>query len=293
MATTSTKSSSECQTNYLFDSHIQILGIYLLKNERKGFEAEVQNSMSNLIQKANDTSQSTPTTELSSVVLRIPTSLAESVEIIFEETSPSKLEYLVKSMQEKQSELFAEDGSTDLQKGLSKLFSEPVKIPVNQLFFYRGQLNTPTERCLALTTNFTPLITHGNNAIHRYQQCFFLYAESPAKVTDILDMFRKLLGIGSARQASPISAMLNTTKVTEYNVGITAGLEIQEEISEGKWHSCPIEKESFKLRTHLDKKICISLQQDVSHFSFPLIKVERCFGMLLSPGVFDAVKFCK
>ena len=310
-ATAFKSSSPECHKTYLYEAHIHLLGIRFLKNSPQGFETEVQSAMNFLLHEAvmssNQQSKATASTEendstvattplpstntsthldLPTVTLRIPSTLSGDVEIILEKRDLSKFEHMSKANQLNHDDLFVDGGNNSLQQYLSKLVSQPITIPVNQLFLYRGLLNTSVERCLALTTNFSPLTNTvsetAKNVANRYQQCLVLYAESPAKVTDILDVFRKLHGIA---KNPPKSASPDNMRVpTEYKVVMVAGVEIQEEVSEGKWHSCPIDKEGFKLRTTLDKKIIINLHQDMTHFNYPNIRVEKCFGMLLSPG---------
>lgn len=235
------------------------------------------------------TSSTSSSIDLPSATFRIPSALTESVQIIPEPKDVSKFEHMLKSTQLNHEELFLDSGNSNLQHYLSTLLSQPITIPVNQLFLYRGQLNSSVERCLAL--NFFPQISsvegeHPKPIPNGYQQCLVLYAESPAKITDILALFKKLLGIGGENKnnISPGAMISNVSRVIEYKVVITAGVEIQEEVHEGKWHTCPLDKEGFKLRTNLDKKICINLQQDLTQFHHPIIRVERCFGMLLSPG---------
>ena len=300
------KSSNECHKSFLLETNIQILGIRFLKNDRKNFESDVQNTMSFLLHDAvmsssnnvqsesaadvNNTSLPSPaitsstTVNLPNSLFRIPSTPSQSVEVIPDKKDMSKFEHLIRSSQFNLEKLFFDNGNLNLQSYLSTFLTQPITIPVNQLYLYRGQLSTTIERCLALTTNFFPQTTLNGDVskpiINRYQLCLVLYAESPAKITDILDVFKKLLGI-SSKNSSPNFANI---KAAEYKVVINAWVEIQEEVQEGKWNSCPLDKEGFKLRTNLDKKICIHIQQDLTQFHYPIIKVERCFGMLLSPG---------
>ncbi|UYV73162.1 RABGAP1 [Cordylochernes scorpioides] len=58
-------------------------------------------------------------------------------------------------------------------------------------------------------------------------------------------------------------------------------LEFKEEDSKGSLTSCPRDKDYFKFRARWEKKVQVSIQQVSTNK--PLV-VERCFGLLISPG---------
>ncbi len=70
----------------------------------------------------------------------------------------------------------------------------------------------------------------------------------------------------------------------DFNVIIEAGLEIKEDSSDGKTTICPRDKECFKFKTNTEKKICIAIFHDLTQ-SRVTLNIEKCFGMLLSPGI--------
>ncbi len=331
---TPTASSSEATTakSCLFAEHIDLLGIRFLSKSPQSFEADVQATMKGLVArerqklstKEEETTPGTTSFELPSVLLRIPDVLSTDLEIVLEKAAD------VARVERDHQEATAAD-EVDLQNYLSTLLSgHSISIPAGQIFVYRGPLNSAEERCLAFTTQITlpaapqaaqeggnenPAAALAATSQHCYYQCVILYAESPAKVTDIIDCFKRLFkptaaekatstaatplkggGGGHSPKSSSASPTVSTTitstlpstaatsSAEPHKVVMIAGVEIQEEVSEGKWSTAPLDKEGFKLRTSLDKRIIITLHQETLVANYPVIKVERCFGMLLGPG---------
>lgn len=58
-------------------------------------------------------------------------------------------------------------------------------------------------------------------------------------------------------------------------------LDIREEDSRGAYAACSRTKELFKLRKDVEKQIVLTIEP-MSHPS--PINIERCFGVLVSPG---------
>lgn len=321
----------EADCKYLFCERIDFLGIRFIPNERKGFDESVQKTMSQLLKEANlststsspknsttsaTNEESTPATttslDLPNILFKIPTQASNEIELVFDEkTNKTLLEQLFKRAIATNNEEELNPGQDsdannkqNFEATLDSLKSSSIRIPKQRLFFYRGQLNSSTERCIALTTTLNTNDQQGEGTsaqtiTQRYQQCIILYAESPAKISEILVHFRHLYGldranniggISTANLSLPLGPVTQSppssigTKMNEFKVVLMTDLEILEELSDGKRQACPREKDSFKLRTNLDKIICINLYQDLSHFNYPVIQVERCFGMLLSPG---------
>ena len=330
---TPTSASSEATKSCLFAEHIDLLGIRFLSKSPQSFEADVQATMKGLVarerqklstKEEEETNASTTSFELPSVLLRIPGALSADLEIVLEKAAD-----VARVERDHQEATAAEE--VDLQNYLSTLLSgHSISIPAGQIFVYRGPLNSAEERCLAFTTQITlpaapqaaqeggnenPAAAPAATSQHCYYQCVILYAESPAKVTDIIDCFKRLFkpaaaaekatstaatplkggGGGHSPKSSSASPTVSTTitstlpstttsSAEPHKVVMIAGVEIQEEVSEGKWSTAPLDKEGFKLRTSLDKRIIITLHQETLVANYPVIKVERCFGMLLGPG---------
>lgn len=60
-------------------------------------------------------------------------------------------------------------------------------------------------------------------------------------------------------------------------------LEIREKVAKNSFAAVPRDRSCFKLRANTDKEVCIAVKQTSSSTLQPLY-IERCFGVLLSPG---------
>lgn len=65
----------------------------------------------------------------------------------------------------------------------------------------------------------------------------------------------------------------------EFNVS----LEIREKVAKNTYSAVARDKNVFKLRCNVDKEVCIVVKQ-VPSGNLPPLLIERCFGVLLSPG---------
>lgn len=277
--------------SFLFSEHIHLLGLRFLTKSQQTFENDVQSAMKGLVSSEQQKLAEKESTsfDLPTVLLQIPSTLDGDLEIVLEKAEDvARIEY--DHLKESGDELLASEGEerrSSLQSYLTKLLStQSINIAANQIFVYRGQLNTAEERCLAFTSQIAL-------EKHCYYQCVILYAESPAKVTDIIETFKRLFTSEQQKTAAIISPKIAATSLPttassssepSHQIVMVAGVEIEEEVSEGKWATAPLDKEGFKLRSNLDKRICITLHQEMLYATFPAIKVERCFGMLLGPG---------
>ncbi|KAH9511016.1 Rab GTPase-activating protein 1 [Dermatophagoides farinae] len=246
-------------SSFIHQIRAQLLGIRFLRNERKGFEQEVERSMHQL--KVNHEMNNNQMVDyyLPQIEINIPHTINDFVQIEFvdyHESSGKQLEKFFSSIRKCNEEFFDNLHPNDLQSVRRSLLIHPIRILVNQLFLYRGQLNTPVEQCLTMTTIFSPP------------------SSQPASITDVLNVFRKLHGI--MNQFQPLSTNTVVSRVNEFKVVMNAEKENGKHVHE--------KKDSFKIRTNVDKRIIINLQQDLTHHNFPMIRIERCFGMLLSPG---------
>lgn len=59
-------------------------------------------------------------------------------------------------------------------------------------------------------------------------------------------------------------------------------MEIKEEDGKGGYSTVPKDRSYFKLKVNLEKILCLTVQQVSSNDQ--LLEVERCFGVLVSPG---------
>lgn len=61
-------------------------------------------------------------------------------------------------------------------------------------------------------------------------------------------------------------------------------MEIKEEDGKGGFSTVPKDRNCFKLRSNVAKQVCLSIQQVSSKEGGITLEVERCFGVLVSPG---------
>ena len=59
-------------------------------------------------------------------------------------------------------------------------------------------------------------------------------------------------------------------------------MEIKEEDGRGGYSTVPKDRNCFKLRVNLEKMLCLTVRQVSSNDK--LLEIERCFGVLVSPG---------
>uniref|UniRef100_A0A8C7IXK8 Rab GTPase-activating protein 1 n=1 Tax=Oncorhynchus kisutch TaxID=8019 RepID=A0A8C7IXK8_ONCKI len=155
-----------------------------------------------------------------------------------------------------------------VRSGLTEIASYPIyKI----LFCVRGHDSTPESDCFAFTES------HYNAEIFRIH---VFRCEIQEAVSRILYSFatafrrssKKTLLSGMAPPLTPDSDVFT----------FTVSLEIKEDDGKGTFSAVAKDKDknSFKLRPGMDKKIVIYVQQT----SNKELAIERCFGLLLSPG---------
>lgn len=93
-------------------------------------------------------------------------------------------------------------------------------------------------------------------------------------------------------------SMTSSLTGSDFNNGFNAGsekvntrvfifevtMEIKEEDGKGGFSTVPKDRNCFKLRSNVAKQVCLSIQQVSSKEGGVTLEVERCFGVLVSPG---------
>ncbi|XP_040156813.1 rab GTPase-activating protein 1 isoform X1 [Anopheles arabiensis] len=163
------------------------------------------------------------------------------------------------------------------------------------LFFARGPVGSPDQACFAFTWS------HGESQETAVHQCHVFRCNIPEAVTQVSTCFSKAF----QRVLPPSIPASMTTSLAESGVNVmlssvtsdTAGnpiqsamyefavsLEIKEKERNSSYVTVPRDvKSSFRLRCRTDKEVCITVRQ-VPSDRFPSLLIERCFGVLLSPG---------
>uniref|UniRef100_A0A8C1XWS2 Rab GTPase-activating protein 1 n=1 Tax=Cyprinus carpio TaxID=7962 RepID=A0A8C1XWS2_CYPCA len=139
------------------------------------------------------------------------------------------------------------------------------------LFCVRGHDGTPESDCFAFTES------HYNSEIFRIHvfRCEIQEAVSRILYSFATAFRRSANKVPLAAKAPPLTPDSDV-------FSFTVSLEIKEDDGKGTFSAVSKDKDrqSFKLRPGMDKKIVIYVQQT----SNKELAIERCFGLLLSPG---------
>ncbi|XP_021380300.1 rab GTPase-activating protein 1-like isoform X4 [Mizuhopecten yessoensis] len=139
------------------------------------------------------------------------------------------------------------------------------------LFCARGPADSDERLCFAFTCS------HGDSAESAIFQCHVFRCELAEAVAKILYSFATTF-----RRVPKNTRLLSSTSIieTEQTAIFTVSLEIKEDDGKGNYSYCPKDKNMFKLRCNSEKNIMISVSQTGTRE----LKIERCFGLLISPG---------
>lgn len=139
------------------------------------------------------------------------------------------------------------------------------------LFCVRGHDGTPESDCFAFTES------HYNAELFRIHVFRCEIQEAVSRILySFATAFRR-----SAKQ-TPLSAAAAPQTPDSDIFTFSVSLEIKEDDGKGYFSAVPKDKDRqcFKLRQGIDKKIVICVQQTANKE----LAIERCFGLLLSPG---------
>ncbi|XP_042322330.1 rab GTPase-activating protein 1-like isoform X3 [Sceloporus undulatus] len=163
------------------------------------------------------------------------------------------------------------DGSVRIidQSSNKEIASFPI---YNVLFCVRGQNGTLESDCFAFTESFS-----GADVFQIHVFC----CEIKEAVSRILYSFSTAFK-RSAKQGSDYvkDTVIPTSDSDTFTFNVS--LEVREDDGKGNFSPVPKDREKFyfKLKQGLEKKVVITIQQ----ISNKELAIERCFGMLLSPG---------
>ncbi|XP_046330913.1 rab GTPase-activating protein 1-like isoform X2 [Haliotis cracherodii] len=139
------------------------------------------------------------------------------------------------------------------------------------LFCARGPTDSSEKKCFAFTCS------HGDTAETAIFQCHVFRCDLPEAVAKILYSF--------ATTFRRVPRSTRTTAVAvlpeaDQNYVFTVGIEFKEDDGKGNYSAVPKDKSVFKFRSNVEKRISIC----VTHTGPIELKIERCFGLLISPG---------
>ncbi|XP_015113735.1 rab GTPase-activating protein 1-like [Diachasma alloeum] len=152
------------------------------------------------------------------------------------------------------------------------------------LFYVRGDITGSCAACFAFTWS------HGDTQESAIFQCHVFRCDIPEAVGQVSACFAK------AFQRIPRS-MTSSQTSTDFNNGFNQAersnsrvfifevtMEVKEEDGRGSYSTVPKDRSCFKLRSNVAKQVCLSIQQVSSKEGGITLEVERCFGVLVSPG---------
>lgn len=87
----------------------------------------------------------------------------------------------------------------------------------------------------------------------------------------------------SAPILTSITSDMSGNPLTSAEYEFIVSLEIREKVTKNAYTSAPRDRSSFRLRCNTDKQVSITVKQTQSN-KLPTLYIERCFGVLLSPG---------
>uniref|UniRef100_T1J7L1 Rab-GAP TBC domain-containing protein n=1 Tax=Strigamia maritima TaxID=126957 RepID=T1J7L1_STRMM len=171
------------------------------------------------------------------------------------------------------------DGSVVLFEPNSSVQIACFKI-VRIIFCIGGIPDSASASCFAFTC------THGEiGKSTLFYQCQIFKCDTQDTVTKILKGFRNVFQRGTSVQSIPEEPMKESTpeveSTNEEMFIFEVTLEIREEDAKGNYNASPKDKDSFKLRCNLMKKLVLVVQQISNNKELP---IEKCFGLLISPG---------
>lgn len=139
------------------------------------------------------------------------------------------------------------------------------------VFCARGHDGTPESNCFSFTES-----SHGSEEF----QIHVFSCEIREAVSRILYSFSTAFK-RSSRQVSDVKDSVIPTPDSDVFT-FSVSLEVKEDDGKGNFSPVPKDRDKFyfKLKQGIEKKVVITVQQ----LSNKELAIERCFGMLLSPG---------
>ncbi|CAL1530550.1 unnamed protein product [Lymnaea stagnalis] len=138
------------------------------------------------------------------------------------------------------------------------------------LFCARGPSDSAERQCFAFTCS------HGDSAENAIFQCHVFRCDIPEAVPKILYCFANTFRRIPRTQKSSEASFSSTEQTFTFSVS----LDFREDDGKGGFSACPKDKDGFKFRVNTEKRLQISVQQSGPHE----LRIERCFGLLISPG---------
>ncbi|KAK7869744.1 hypothetical protein R5R35_008281 [Gryllus longicercus] len=172
------------------------------------------------------------------------------------------------------------DGTVVLYDAISN--SVMARYEIHRILFYaRGTAGSREASCFAFTWS------HGDTQESAIFQCHVFRCDIPEAVGQVSACFAKAFQrVPKSMISSVTSADLGPSLPEKDHVEVfifEVNMEIKEEDGKGGFSTVPKDRSGFKLRVNVEKQLCLTVQQ-VSEENQHELEVERCFGVLVSPG---------
>ncbi|BES92829.1 Kinesin protein [Nesidiocoris tenuis] len=174
------------------------------------------------------------------------------------------------------------DGSVVMYDGGTNTVMK--KYEVCRITFYaHGKPESNEAACFAFTW------THGDSIESSIFQCHVFRCDIPEAVGQVSACFMKAFQKAPKSLTASINGELPNDVELPNNVGVTQmfllelTMEIKEDDGKGGFCATPRDRDSFKIRSNVEKQICLTVTQLASE-SQKKLEVKRCFGVLIAPG---------
>ncbi len=157
--------------------------------------------------------------------------------------------------------------------------STSLRLPVVRIiFFARGNADSAEAACFAFTSvRLTSTAEESKNSDRRRFTTHLFRCREPDAVSKVFVSFAQAFK-RSVVTAAPTEDVFNQQEAFLFELS----LEVREkEAASGTFETVPRQKGLFKLRADVEKKVVVTVQQIGGSTR---LSVERCFGMLVSPG---------
>ncbi|XP_046612096.1 rab GTPase-activating protein 1-like isoform X1 [Neodiprion virginianus] len=152
------------------------------------------------------------------------------------------------------------------------------------LFYARGEATGICAACFAFTWS------HGDTLESAIFQCHVFRCDIPEAVGQVSACFAKAF----QRIPRSMTSSLTSSDFNGFNPGneksnsrvfiFEVTMEVKEEDGKGGFSTVPKDRNCFKFRCNVAKQVFLSIQQVSSKEGGVTLEIERCFGVLVSPG---------
>lgn len=156
--------------------------------------------------------------------------------------------------------------------------TEMARHPIHRIIFLSlGPSGTLDSNCFAFTC------PRGDSDETAIFQCHVFRCEIAEAIPKVMCSFKHAFRKPEppASMSTESSTATSPTELTNHRLTFELTFEIKEEDTKGNYSAVPKDRNFFKIRAGIEKKIVITVVQINDSLELP---IERCFGLLVSPG---------